>query len=84
MLNTPLDFPTPVKINGRLFFEDLSVENYKRSILGLPPLGRDDTARTTLIPAKKVAAEFGFGRRTLGRRIKGRVQDESALDAAAA
>ena len=71
-----LDFPIPVKINGRLFFEELAIENYKRGILGLPPLARDGAARINLVTAKNVAAEFGFGRRTLGRRVKGRVQDE--------
>lgn len=62
-------FPSPVRINNRLFFDRLAVENYKRRLLNLAELSRDACAHVELIPAKTVAAEFGFGRRTLGRRI---------------
>ncbi|MDE3176807.1 MAG: hypothetical protein KGM15_11955 [Pseudomonadota bacterium] len=66
------EFPAPVIINGRLFFEWLAVENHKRALLGLLELPRDPNAPVRLIPAKVVASEFGFGRRTLGRRTLGR------------
>jgi len=60
-------FPSPIKQNGRLYFFRRQLEEYKRALAGLPPEpwnGIDE-----LVPATLAAREFGFGRRTLGRRI---------------
>lgn len=62
-----LKFPSPVTQNGRLFFIRDQVENHKRALAGLPPKPASDVVE--LVPAAKVAAEFGFCRRTLGRRV---------------
>jgi hypothetical protein len=62
-------FPEPVRQNGRLYFVDCAMENYKRSLAGLPPLPADPHAKIRLLPASEVAADLGVGRRTLGRRI---------------
>ena len=61
-------FPIPVKQNGRLYFWRSQLETHKRQLAGLPPLdslGMVDV----LVLAAQVASEFGFGRRTLGRRV---------------
>jgi hypothetical protein len=63
------EFPEPIRRNGRLFFVDRQVENYKRALAGLPLLPDDPNAPIKFRPAASVAADFGFGRRTLGRRI---------------
>jgi hypothetical protein len=63
------EFPTPVRLNGRLYFVDRAIENHKRKLAGLPALPDDPTAPIKLRPASEVAADFGFGRRTLGRRV---------------
>ena len=62
-------FPKPIRQNGRLYFVERAIENYKRELAGLPPLPEDSVAKIKLLPAVEVAAEFGFGRRTLGRRV---------------
>ena len=62
-------FPEPVRLNGRLYFHRAALENHKRALLGLDPLPADANAKIELVPAPDAAAEFGFGRRTLGRRI---------------
>ena len=60
-------FPTPVRQNGRMFFFRSHIEAYKRALAGLPLV--DFQGVDSLVPALTVAAELGFGRRTLGRRI---------------
>jgi hypothetical protein len=45
------------------------VEAYKRALAGLPPLALDPDFIDVLIPAVSIAAEFGVGRRTIGRRV---------------
>lgn len=67
-MSTP-EFPTPTRIRGRLFFDRHSFENYKRRLLGLPPLERDPKAPIELVPANRVSEELGRNRRTIGRRI---------------
>ena len=69
------EFPTPVRINGRLYFHRQALENYKRALLGLSPLADGPHAKVEIVPAAEAAAEFGVGRRTLGRRIANRRGD---------
>jgi hypothetical protein len=72
-VSTSLDFPTPFRLNGRLMWDRFDVEQYKRSLMGLPLLERDPQAPITFVSAKQLTAELPYGRRTLGRRVKGRV-----------
>ena len=63
-------FPAPIRQNGRLYFFRSHLEEHKRQLAGLPTapfVGPDQ-----LVPAPEVGREFGWGRRTLGRRIAGR------------
>ncbi len=62
-------FPQPIRQNGRLYFRRDEIENHKLALAGLPP--RPEGEIIKLVPAAKVAAEFGFHRRTLGRRLVG-------------
>jgi hypothetical protein len=80
-MSNPLEFPEPIRQNGRLYFVDRVIENYKRKLAGMPALPDDPTAPIKLRPASEVAADFGFGRRTLGRRIAKR-SDEANGEAA--
>jgi len=74
-------FPTPVRqAGGRLYFWRSQLEAYKRALAGLPAPEIDPSKPDVLIPAKDAAAEFGFGRRTLGRRVL--ASERSASDAA--
>ena len=75
-MSTSLDFPAPFRLNGRLLWDRFDVEQYKRSLMGLPLLERDPQAPITFVSAKQLTAELPYGRRTLGRRVKGRVQAE--------
>ena len=77
-MSTEPEFPRPIEKNHRLYFDSHEVENYKRRLIGLPETTRDPAARIQLRTAKDVAAELGFGRRTLGRRIAGRSGGEAA------
>jgi hypothetical protein len=70
------DFPAPFRHGGRLVWDRHSTENYKRSLMGLPPVERDPQAPIVFVTAKQLADELPYGRRTLGRRVKGRVQAE--------
>lgn len=64
-----LMFPRPVRQNGgRMFFIRGELENYKLALAGLPP--RSPSEIIEFVPATKVAAEFGFNRRTLGRLVE--------------
>jgi len=69
---TPPDFPAPFRLNGRLMWDRFDVEQYKRSLMGLPFLERDPQTPITFVSAKQLTAELPYGRRTLGRRVKGR------------
>jgi hypothetical protein len=81
-MTTIPEFPAPFRLNGRLVWDRLDFENYKRGLLGLPPLDRDPNAPIVLVPAKQIVAELPFGRRTLGKLVEGRFRDFPA-DAAA-
>ena len=61
-------FPSPVQQQGRMYFWRNELEAYKRALAGLPPTDNPN-AVDMLVPAAQAASEFGFGRRTLGRRV---------------
>ncbi|WP_294532614.1 hypothetical protein [uncultured Rhodoblastus sp.] len=72
MTNEP-DFPLPIRMRGRLFWRRSELELYKRQLIAAvggvaDPQSLSDQIET-FVPAEQVAREFGFGRRTLGRRI---------------
>jgi hypothetical protein len=46
------------------------VENYKRALMGMPPIERDPETPITFVTAKQVTAELPYGRRTIGRRVR--------------
>jgi hypothetical protein len=52
-----------------LFFWRSELEAYKRALAGLPPKAPDLEVVDVLVPAAPAAAEFGVGRRTIGRRV---------------
>ena len=60
-------FPPAVRQNGQLYFIRDQIENHKLALAGLPP--RPPSGVIELVPATQVAREFGFHRRTLGRRV---------------
>ena len=62
-------FPMPVIVEGRLFFDSLEHENYKRTLVGLSPLPRDPADPIKLLPAAIVQEQCGLSRSTLARRI---------------
>ncbi len=66
-------FPTPRRIKGRLYFLRSEVEAYKAKALahalGSEPVAPPPPPVDSLVPAKVIAEELGFGRRTLGRRL---------------
>ncbi len=74
------NFPSPTRINGRLYWERAEIENYKRALLGLPPAERGSTVE--LVPASVVGRECGIGRRTIGRRIAAGQREEPTSSAA--
>jgi hypothetical protein len=71
------EFPAPFRHAGRLVWDRFAIENYKRSLIGLPPHERDSNAPIVFVTARQLADELPFGRRTLGRRVKGRIQGEA-------
>jgi hypothetical protein len=73
-MSTSPDFPAPFRLNGRLMWDRFDVENYKRGLMGLAPVERDPRAPIVFVTAKQLGDELPYGRRTLGRRVKGRVQ----------
>jgi hypothetical protein len=75
-MSTPVDFPSPFRHAGRLMWDRHDIENYKRSLIGLPPHERDSNAPIVFVTARQLADELPYGRRTLGRRVKGRIQGE--------
>ena len=59
--------PDYIRQEGRIYFTRTDIENYKRALAGLPP--QESDGPIILVPAPQFAAELGFHRRTLGRRI---------------
>jgi predicted DNA-binding transcriptional regulator AlpA len=84
MSDPDIDFPQPFRMNGRLYWRRSELEFYKRAIIrqatgatGDPePVIRNDVE--TFVTAEQVTKEFGFGRRTLGRRIAPQAAPHSA------
>ena len=64
------DFPTPFRLNGRLMWVRHDVENYKRALMGMPPVEREPQTPITFVTAKQLTAELPYGRRTIGRRVR--------------
>jgi hypothetical protein len=75
-----VDFPTPIKSNGKLFFARHEIEAHKRVLLGLPSIDHHPHEPILLVGAVQVAAEFGVHRRTLGRRVRGRIRSQEHVD----
>jgi hypothetical protein len=73
------DFPIPIRMGGRLFFDRHDVESHKRKLMRLAPIDRDPVAPIVFVTAQQISDELQIDRRTLGRRIKGRVRGEAAL-----
>jgi hypothetical protein len=71
------EFPFSKRIGGRHFFARHEVENYKRKLMGLTPTDRDPAAPITFVTAQQLSDELQIDRRTLGRRIRGRVRGEA-------
>jgi predicted DNA-binding transcriptional regulator AlpA len=68
------NFPTPVRMNGRLFFLRSELEYYKSKLIAEAvgssvPAGKPIPIEI-FVPANEVAKEFGLSRRTIGRRIR--------------
>jgi hypothetical protein len=70
-------FPAPFRHAGRLVWDRHDIENYKRALIGLAPAERNPHAPIVFVTAKQLADELPYGRRTLGRRVKGRIQGEA-------
>ena len=73
------DFPISTISGARHFFARHEVENYKRKLMGLTPVERDPAAPITFVTAQQLSDELQINRRTLGRRIRGRIRGEAAL-----
>ena len=76
------EFPAPHRHSGRLLWDRFEVENYKRLLIGLPPVERDPQMPISFVTARQLTAELPYGRRTIGRRVKGRIQGEPLPTAA--
>ena len=68
------DFPIPTRMGGRLFFDRHEVENHKRKLMRLTPIERDAAVPIAFVTAQQISDELQIDRRTLGRRVKGRVR----------
>jgi hypothetical protein len=71
-------FPTPVRMGGRLFFDRHEVENHKRQLMRLASVERDPSTPIVFVTAQQISEELQIDRRTLGRRVKGRIRGEAA------
>ena len=74
MSDPDINFPQPFRSNGRLYWRRSELKAYKQALIrqatgatGDPEPVRNDVE--TFVTAEQVTKEFGFGRRTLGRRI---------------
>ena len=70
------EFPAPFRMGGKLLWEQFEIENFKRALIGLQPLKRDETKPIVFMTAKQVSAELPYQRRALGKMIEGRVRSE--------
>jgi hypothetical protein len=71
------EFPAPIRFGGRLRFDQHEHENYKRALAGLPVVERGEAEPIRFIDAAAICADLAIDRRTLGRRVKGRVRSEA-------
>ena len=72
-------FPSPVRFGGRLRFDQHEHENYKRALAGFPVVERAHEAEPIrFVDASAVCADLAIDRRTLGRRVRGRIRENSA------
>jgi hypothetical protein len=67
-------FPAVIWQNGRGYILRGDLEAYKAQLIltasgGRGPIELTRSEYDTLVPLKRAAAELGYGRRTLGRRI---------------
>jgi hypothetical protein len=74
MLPEP-EFPSPARFGGRLRFDAFEVERFKRSLAGLPARDRDPEKPIRFVDASAVCADLAIDRRTLGRRVRGRIRE---------
>jgi predicted DNA-binding transcriptional regulator AlpA len=72
------EFPQPIRMGGRLKFIQHEIDDYVRTLAGLPAVARDPAAPIRLLDAQTICADLGIDRRTLGRRVKGRIRGEAA------
>lgn len=70
------EFPAPIRMGGRLRFDHHDAENYKRALAGLPLNDRNPSDPIRFVSASDLCADLGIDRRTLGRRVHGRVRGE--------
>jgi hypothetical protein len=68
------EFPAPARFGGRLRFDAFDAERYKREFAGLPALVRDPQQPIRFVDASAICRDLGINRRTLGRRVAGRVR----------
>jgi hypothetical protein len=73
-------FPSPARFGGRLRFDAFEVERFKRSLAGLPRRERGPEEPIRFVDASDVCADLGIDRRTLGRRVRGRIRGEAGED----
>ena len=76
MLPSPLPFPRAVW--GKAPFDVFEVERFKRELAGLPLLERDLSQPIRFVDARDVCRDLGVDRRTLGRRVRGRIRGETS------
>jgi hypothetical protein len=70
-------FPMPIRFGGRLRFDLHEHENYKRALAGLPAVERREAEPIRFVDASAVCVDLAIDRRTLGRRVQGRVRGET-------
>jgi hypothetical protein len=68
------EFPAPIRFGGRLRFDQHEHENYKRALAGLPAVARGEAEPIRFVDASAVCADLAIDRRTLGRRVRGRIR----------
>jgi hypothetical protein len=75
--NSTPQFPAPSRFGNRLRFDAFEVERFKRELAGLPAVERGEGERIRFVAASAICSDLGINRRTLGRRIAGRVRGEA-------
>jgi hypothetical protein len=76
-MHTLPEFPAPIRFGGRLRFDLHEHENYKRALAGLPSVQRGEADLIRFVDALAVCADLAIDRRTLGRRVRGRIRGEA-------